>query len=648
MIESLARLLDRTSTVRLASAISLALGLFFTFIWAPHPWGWQGIDQYHYLASALARGEPFGTTDVPWGYAYFAAAFYRLFGPRIWIVLTAQVIINATAPLVLYRLVRPYTSQRVAVLASLITGAFSFNNVYASTQASDALCTILFLVALLALARAITTGRIALFALSGLLFGLVPQFRPNMVLFPALIAAGYVVYYRTPRHLLQMSVLSAMVIAALAPWIVRNYQLTGLFLPTSTHGGVQLWYGTLQTGQYLESRAHNPRSIFESAPFNYTSLADKSLLIQLHGFPCTPPATLVYWTDRDPQPISLAPLSRHDLDQRFEVPGQPIPTTVYYYLRATSASGVELTEPPSGRLNPHVWFVDAEHLRNIDRHDDVLDIFDVIALMRHLAWREPISAPLDLDADGAISRRDLDRAIAALLADMTPTPTVVALTSDANHVVLEMNDGSTVAVPAVWSGLHTDLEVEGVLSGALVSRSRTFTSLKFTRTLSADGCPMAEAIHVNQEFYRREPHLMRRYLALARDNIDRDPWGFAAASAYRMVRLFIIRGTSDVETAQQFPLSKFAYAFGTALSAAYFVVFLAGAWLAWKQRSALLWLLVPIVYVPLTICFVLTNMRYTVTMQPLMFVFVAIAVAAALRLDGAVGSQRCGREQTAD
>jgi hypothetical protein len=42
--------------------------------------------------------------------------------------------------------------------------------------------------------------------------------------------------------------------------------------------------------------------------------------------------------------------------------------------------------------------------------------------------------------------------------------------------------------------------------------------------------------------------------------------------------------------------------------------------------------LVPIVYVPLTICFVLTNMRYSVTVQPLMFVFVAVAGMAVLRL----------------
>ena len=41
-----------------------------------------------------------------------------------------------------------------------------------------------------------------------------------------------------------------------------------MFLPTSTHGGVQLWYGTLQVGPYLESRAHNPRSIFDSSPLH--------------------------------------------------------------------------------------------------------------------------------------------------------------------------------------------------------------------------------------------------------------------------------------------------------------------------------------------------------------------------------------------
>jgi len=69
------------------------------------------------------------------------------------------------------------------------------------------------------------------------------------------------------------------------------------------------------------------------------------------------------------------------------------------------------------------------------------------------------------------------------------------------------------------------------------------------------------------------------------------------------------------------------------LSLGYFLLFLAGVVVAWRRRSALLPLLVPIAYVPATICFVLTNQRYTVTVQPLMFAFVALALVTFFRWD---------------
>jgi hypothetical protein len=648
MIEAFGRFLDRSSTVHVAAAISLGLGLFFTFVWAPHPWGWQGIDQYHDLAARLARGEPFATTDVPWGYAYFAAFFYRFFGERIWVPLTVQVIINAAAPILLYQLVRPLTSQRVAVLAALITGVFSFNNVYASTQASDALCTVIFLLSVLTLARAISTGSLALFALSGLLFGVVPQFRPNMVLFPAVIAAGYVLYHRAGRQLLQMLVFGILVIAALAPWIIRNYQLTGLFMPTSTHGGVQLWYGTLQVGRYLESRAHNPRAIFESAPLPYTSLEGIPLVIDAEVYGCSSlsegPA-LVYWTDRDSRHVSVRPREAAGNHHYYEVPGQQAPTTVYYYFTATQA-GRQLEAPAHGAQNPFAVFVDSQHLQDLDRHDDYLDVFDLIRLARHLAWQESLSSQqLDRDGDGAFSRNDLAEAIASLLPGVAQ-PILTDLIATDEQVEIRLADESSIVIPRHWSGLHTDIGVNGDLAGALASRSRLFTAIAAQAKASLERCPLIGEVRVNDVFYRREPHMMRRYMALAVDNIRRAPWDFALASAYRMVRLFIIWGSSDVKTTQQFSASRVAYSVGTVLSAVYFAVFVAGAWLAWRRRSALLWLLVPIVYVPLTICFVLTNMRYTVTMQPLMFVFVALSLVSALRLDAPEAGTRgaVGRE----
>src|SRR5262249_57831230 len=93
--------------------------------------------------------------------------------------------------------------------------------------------------------------------------------------------------------------------AVLAPWTIWNYRLTGEFIPTSTHGGVQLWYGTLQTGPYLDNFTYNPLAPFEAPSFPYTSLDRVPLRVTARAPACASPrlqsATLVYWTDRFPR-----------------------------------------------------------------------------------------------------------------------------------------------------------------------------------------------------------------------------------------------------------------------------------------------------------------------------------------------------------
>jgi hypothetical protein len=133
-------------------------------------------------------------------------------------------------------------------------------------------------------------------------------------------------------------------------------------------------------------------------------------------------------------------------------------------------------------------------------------------------------------------------------------------------------------------------------------------------------------VKLNDVFYRREIHNMRRYTALAMDNIRRAPMAFLLASAYRAVRLFVIRPASSGSATYKFAGAGLVYTGGLLLSVTYFLVFLAGVAIAWRQRSPLLAFVVPIVYVPATICFVLTNQRYSVTVQPLMFAFIALAI----------------------
>ncbi|HYE87122.1 MAG TPA: glycosyltransferase family 39 protein, partial [Vicinamibacterales bacterium] len=541
MRQSIIRILDSPLAVRCAMIVTLLLGYFFVFVWAPHPWSWQGIDAYHELAKALARGEPFPTTDVPWGYAYYAAFFYRLLGDRLWVPLFVQATLNAAVPWMLYHLVAPLAGRRTAVLSALLAGIFSFNTVYASTQSSDTICTVLFLAGLLALARGEREQTLWPFAVAGVLFGLVPQFRPNLVLLPGVIALAYLIIPpRVGRKLPQAAIFVALVVALQMPWIVRNYRLTGLFLPTSTHGGVQLWYGTLQVGPYLESRAHNPRAYFASPAFTYTSLSWQPLHLRAVLRNCTGDAgaatQLVYWTDRDPQHRALAPVRTAGAEAIYQVPAQPDPTAIYYYFEQRSSASAAFTTPIGGANNPSVAFVSSDHLGDLDRHDDVLDLFDLIRMLRHIAWQEPLraAAKVDLNQDGRVDAADVDALVRLVLPEMvdrsSAPPSRVEPGSD--RVTVHLGDGSWIAVPRAFSGRETDLSLSlhGEMAPALMSRPRPFTSLRFPRHPGPGGCLPADEIELNGPFYLGEPHGMRRYMALAQDNIARDPLAFVTAS----------------------------------------------------------------------------------------------------------------------
>jgi hypothetical protein len=138
---------------------------------------------------------------------------------------------------------------------------------------------------------------------------------------------------------------------------------------------------------------------------------------------------------------------------------------------------------------------------------------------------------------------------------------------------------------------------------------------------------------------------MHRYTALAMDNIRRDPVGFAGAYVYRLYRLFVIEGGIDVYTVSRFKGDAVVYALAHAASLTYFLLFLTGAGIAARRRR-LPWLLIaPPVYVAVTIAPVLTNMRYSLTTQPFLLAFTALALLTA---SDALARLRAGRRAPAD
>src|SRR5205814_3168100 len=252
-----------------------------------------------------------------------------------------------------------------------------------------------------------------LLALAGILLGLAAQFRPNMILMPLVLAAFLMVARRIPGRPLNASALLACSALVLLPWIVRNARLTGELIPASTHGGLQLWYGTLQTGPYLKSRAYNPRRVFEAGSFPYTSLDRTPLIVTARLAPCIGAAprslTVVYWTDRNPEHNRVVTRSSQSGVYEAEMAPLQAPTTYYFYFEARWPGNTISRVPEAGDRVPFLYFVSTDHLGDLDRYGDLLDVFDLVRLLRHLAWNESMPVPdrLDFDGDGRLTEADL-------------------------------------------------------------------------------------------------------------------------------------------------------------------------------------------------------------------------------------------------
>ena len=574
--------------------------------------------------------------------------FYAIFGPHAWLPVLAQVIANAAVPLLLYRLVEPMTGARTAALAASLAGVFSFNTIYASTLASDAICTVLFLAALVAFARGDRTDRVRDFIWSGLLFGFVPQFRPNLILLPGLIALAYVLLKRRgARQIVQMAAFLALVAVALAPWIAAELRADwpadadqhARRHPVRGTGRCRSARISRVAPTTRDRRSRRRRSITRASPTIPSSCqrsAARARRWTRRFRSCTGPTAI-----GTPRRLPAAVVGPDAI--RVELPGQPAPTAIYYSLETTQPGdghrpATTLRTPLDGDTNPYVYFVSDDHLGDLDRHDDLLDVFDLVRLIRHVAWQDPLpnAALLDRNGDTAITVDDVRAAVVRLLGDGATLDVVKSddvLRWDDRRLVLTLADGSTLSVDRARAARVTDFDVRGTLASTLVFSRRPWKAHSTTRPEGVDSCLLFADVRVNDVFYRREVHEMNRYLALASDNISREPMAFARASLYRIGRLFVLRGASDTRTAHQFAGSGLIYSAGLTLSIAYLLVFLAGVAVAFARRSRIRVLLLPIAYVPITICFVLTNMRYTITVQPLMFAFVALALVAAFRLE---------------
>jgi Dolichyl-phosphate-mannose-protein mannosyltransferase len=627
---------------------SIALGLFSLFVWSPLPYNWEGFDGYYNLGLSLARGEAYPTMHRIWGYPFFLAFFYRFFGERLWIPLVAQVLLNSLIPLMVYRMVRLLIDKKIAAISALLVGFVSFNTLYTATQSSDCLSNVLFVASIYFFIQGIYKSRTRDYALSGICASLAYQFRPNLILYPVFMIIFCLLFLKkkkiTAKYLL---VYFSVFILCSLPWVLRNYRVSGLFVPATTHGAIQLWYASLQVGQYSDNWFYNDKANLESPVFSQSVMADFPIKIRvadnIKNKPDSLQYSLVYWTDRDTAQKKIDTVRRYGREAEFMLPGQTIPTTLFYYLDYCRTDGGKehkgTIAEPSGL--PFIHFINDDHLGNLDRGQYLLDIFEVMALARHIFFKADIgsASDLDLDTDGSITEQDLRNAINYMLSrkkistmDPDLEENINTIKAGDNDITVLFKDNSQLVISRSAGEKITGITPARGLATKLVYTKVPFPLIK--KYLAAEKPAFDRSFvpglsfttSVDNDFYRSEPRMQARYLALAKENIRQRPWDYTKECLKRMYGLFLVQGSSDAFTAHQFRRSGIIYKIGFIFSLSIMVIMVLGIVIGFRRKMAVGLFLLPILYIVLTIAPLLKNMRYSMTVQPFMIIFISITI----------------------
>lgn len=264
--------------------------LVFNFYGINPGFFWADSTQYTALAKNIFLGNGFSLqATLPYipdmlrtpGYPLFAGAIYKLFGSFLPVVFV-QVIMNSLIPLItMWLALRISSRPSVAYLAGLMTALEPHLILYTLSLSSEGLFVICFLSFLVFFIRLLERRRTADIFLAGLFLSIAAIIRPSFAYF---LPVGVLILawkpFREKRFLVglwQIAFFFLIGSSLLAPWLYRNYRLTGQ-ITLSTIGWVNVY--TRLAGTVDAAAKKQP--FVTSYVDLLTKLRDEGFLTQVH------------------------------------------------------------------------------------------------------------------------------------------------------------------------------------------------------------------------------------------------------------------------------------------------------------------------------------------------------------------------------
>ncbi len=213
-------------------------------------------DGYNEIATTIAGGGGYrffpDTAETVMrepGYPVFLAGIFRVFGDNLTAVQLANMALAFASAWLVIKIARKVTSNQIAILASPLLFLLHPGVLIAESRGGvEILFTFCLLLFILALYCAIESNRVRDYVVSGAALGLTVLVKSTLMLFPVVLLAYLLIFVRrgtlvTCRKVGLMIVLTFVVVS---PWIIRNYKLTGKFIPTASVLGI-----SAHSGQYV-------------------------------------------------------------------------------------------------------------------------------------------------------------------------------------------------------------------------------------------------------------------------------------------------------------------------------------------------------------------------------------------------------------
>lgn len=198
--------------------------------------------RFHQFGIALAEGREHGSAFTAPFYPLFLSGIYRLFGVSYLNVRIAQALVGTASILLVFLLGRDIFSEKVGLIASFISAFYPFFIFFTGLLLTETLFIFLFLSLIYLLQRAVITKKIRYVVGVGLISGLCILTRPIIAYF---LPFALFILLLTQHHKRQLVGYSFLIMilagAVLSPWVIRNYQRFGKFIPLTTGGGITLY-----------------------------------------------------------------------------------------------------------------------------------------------------------------------------------------------------------------------------------------------------------------------------------------------------------------------------------------------------------------------------------------------------------------------